>query len=225
MLRKSLGNRGFFFMPFYHFFPLLPVFPYCLVIANPLKYTSLYLYGVKMEFEMVYKNNYKLVYKAAFNIVRNDSDANDVVSEVFIKLYVYITKAKIIKDLRHWLIVVSKTTAIDYLRKYYKIKTCDLYEQYFIAYNDNLENRLECGEVLNKIYLHNKKWFEILECYYILGMTCEEIAFCKGTTEKSIRMQLYHIKQYARKNLRNEWEDRFIIYAFITAYIIFDIIK
>lgn len=194
-------------------------------MENPLKCTSLYLYGVKMEFEMIYKNNYKLVYKAAYNIVRNDSDANDVVSEVFIKLYVYITKTKIIKDLHNWLIIVSKTTAIDYLRRFYKIKTCDLCEQYFTTYYDDSENRLECGEVLNKIYLHNKKWREIIESYYILGMTCEEIALFQGVTEKSVRMKLQHIKQYARKKLRNEWEDHFVIYAFITAYIIFDIIK
>lgn len=178
-----------------------------------------------MDFDVIYKNNYKLVYKAAFNIVRNDSDANDIVSEVFIKLYVYITKTKIIKDIHNWLIVVSKTTAIDYLRKYYKFKTCDLNENYFNTFEDDLENRIECGEVLNKIYLHNKKWCEIIECYYILGLSCEEIAFCKGTTEKSIRMQLYHIKQYARKNLRDEWEYNFAIYAILTAYVIFDIIK
>ena len=68
------------------------------------------------DFDRVYQKYVDLVHYAAYSMVRDYHLAQDVCQEVFIKMYRAIDGLDE-KSIKGWLLVVSRLTAIDALRK------------------------------------------------------------------------------------------------------------
>ena len=68
------------------------------------------------DFDRVYQKYVDLVHYAAYSMVRDYHLAQDVCQEVFIKMYRAIDGLDE-KSIKGWLLVVSRLTAIDNLRK------------------------------------------------------------------------------------------------------------
>ncbi|MCI8318049.1 MAG: sigma-70 family RNA polymerase sigma factor [Lachnospiraceae bacterium] len=68
-------------------------------------------------FEKLYIQNKDLVYRTAYSILKNESDAEDVSAEVFCKLYSYLKANRNIRNISGWLRITARTTSIDLLRR------------------------------------------------------------------------------------------------------------
>ena len=73
--------------------------------------------GNKRAFEVIYDRYWKELFVVAAKKLKNDSDAEGVVQEVFINLYVKKSELNVQNDLKPYLHTVLKYKTIDVLRK------------------------------------------------------------------------------------------------------------
>jgi len=57
------------------------------------------------------------VYGFAFFMARNESDAEDIAQETFVKVWKNLTKFKPEQKFKSWLLAITRNTTIDYIRK------------------------------------------------------------------------------------------------------------
>ncbi|MBP1999870.1 RNA polymerase sigma-70 factor (ECF subfamily) [Paenibacillus shirakamiensis] len=167
--------------------------------------------------EKVYYEFYDLVYGIILYIVKDHSAAEDIIQEAFLK----VIKKKPVFDhelkMKAWLKVVSRNTAINYLRKNQRFRNHLDTDSVFI--NIETRNPLEVSveqlvetKMLEEeimMYLNRLKpeYKLLVEYRWRLGLTYREIADRLGTQEDIVRQRLYRARESVKKMLAKEWGD------------------
>lgn len=76
-----------------------------------------YRSGDETSLELLFARHLRAVYGAAYRIVGNREDAEDVTQETFVKTWRALTTFDVSKSFRPWLMEIARNTAIDALRK------------------------------------------------------------------------------------------------------------
>lgn len=162
------------------------------------------------DFNRIYDENYRLVMATAKKFIDDDKLCEDVCQEVFIKLLKSV--GNIHKDeIRYWLLVVTKTTALDYRKKLKldKIKTepitrdnkepvtfCDPLQQVLGKENNR--------EILDALREHDPRGLDILIGIEFEGRTVQELAAQSGMTPNALRNRLYRLRKWLKENFSRE---------------------
>lgn len=94
--------------------------------------------GHEQSFNQLYKLYNKEIYYVVYNIVKDNDVANDLVSEIFIKVYQNISMYREDISFRMWLKTIANNYTIDYLRKKKRDNTVSLDD-----YSMSVENSTE----------------------------------------------------------------------------------
>jgi len=79
-----------------------------------------------MTFNEIYKKHYRIVFNVINKIVKNELDAEELVSETMIRVHKFLpTYREDISKLSTWIVNIAKNAAIDHIRKK-KLKTIPL---------------------------------------------------------------------------------------------------
>lgn len=152
------------------------------------------------DFHKYYFENWQFVFYITLKILKNREAAEDVTNDVFTSLYEYMLISRPpIKKIRPFLAVSAKRKAYNYIRDNNRFLPLDIVH----TENDSfgiVENKLFTNHMLELLYRHNEKWFDIVEKYYILEISIKEIAKEYGCSEQAIRNALQRAKDYLRKN-------------------------
>lgn len=139
-----------------------------------------------------------MLFKLCFTMLRNNTDAEDAVSEVFVK---YLTNKKAFDDEEHkkaWLIRVAANTCKDMLR-FYKIRNhINLDDISAYCKTDNDTN------IVTDLLKLPVKYRTVLYLYYIEGYKTAEISEMLSVSGAAVRKRL----QYGREMLKLEYEER-----------------
>ncbi|MFZ5363924.1 MAG: RNA polymerase sigma factor [Patescibacteria group bacterium] len=76
-----------------------------------------YLRGDKKSLEILINQYLKIVYSFALHIVHDESVADDITQEVFVRAWKNLRKFDVKKNFKTWILSITKNAAIDYLRK------------------------------------------------------------------------------------------------------------
>ncbi len=138
-----------------------------------------------------------MLFKLCFTMLRNNTDAEDAVSEVFVK---YLTNKKAFDDEEHkkaWLIRVAANTCKDMLR-FYKIRNhINLDDISAYCKTDNDTN------IVTDLLKLPVKYRTVLYLYYIEGYKTAEISEMLSVSGSAVRKRL----QYGREMLKLEYEE------------------
>lgn len=137
-----------------------------------------------------------MIYRIAYQNLRNVSDAEDIVQEVFLSLLK--SGEKDFSDREHlkaWLIKVTVNKCINFRKSFWMQKTVPLEEQP-LSYTE--EERTVMDEVMKL----PSDYRNIIYLYYYEGYTIKEIAEILGKKQNTINSKL----QRGRKKLRAELE-------------------
>lgn len=148
-------------------------------------------------FEKFYIQNKDTVFQSAYDLLRNTADAEDVVIEVFCKLYIYLKTNREIRNIPAWLRTVARTTAIDMIRKFGK-ESPILQENRFQQGDHCREvaNKVFVSEILNDLHQKNPVWLEYIEMRYLLELSYDEIAAATGSTVPAVKNSVARAKKY-----------------------------
>lgn len=148
-------------------------------------------------FQLLFQQHYPLVVRKVLVIVKEQSLAEDIAQEVFVKLY--RTDRKTIGNLQGWLTKVAVTTAYNYVRSEKRhLARKDKQKAYGKNAADSVEDKYMELEDINEVQKTLMKLSERDRDILIMkfsGYSYEEIARNKGIDKVSIGTLLARAKQ------------------------------
>ena len=154
----------------------------------------------KNKFEDIYYRYKNALFHQAINIVKNEKDAEDILQEAFIKIAKNINSIKDVKSKEtiSFLIVITKNTAYDYIRRSSKIVELPLSETEGAidegALSDLVSN-IEYQEIVSIIRSIPSPYNEVLYLHYVKDYSIKKTAAILNKKSATVKMQLVRGKR------------------------------
>ena len=154
----------------------------------------------KNKFESIYQVHKNALFHQVLKIVKNETDAEDVLQEAFIKIAKNINAIDDIqsKETISFLIVITKNTAYDYMRKSSKIIEFPLSEtETFIDESalENLVSSIEYLKIVSVITSIPTPYNEVLYLHYVKDCSIKKTASILNKKTATVKMQLVRGKK------------------------------
>ncbi len=150
-----------------------------------------------MEIEEKIKKYSNMVYRVAYSILKNETDAEDIFQETFIKFYKNIEQMKNEEHEKAWLIRVTINNCNMLLRKKKIRKEDEITEEI----PDIHEEKEDILEVVNKL---PAKYRLVIYLYYYEGYKISEISKILNDSEGTIKSRLSRAREYLEKMVKEE---------------------
>lgn len=161
---------------------------------NDLEIIKLILDGDKEKFRYLMEKYHNEMFKYVYNITGNYQDTEDLLQEIFYKIYKNLKKYDSAKaSFRTWLYRISKNHVLNYLNsRRYKMKNKIYeYDDSLNSADENIEEVVVKDSQINRIITVMKnilsdKHLQIMQLYYFSELTVKEIAETTAIPEKTI---------------------------------------
>ncbi len=145
------------------------------------------------------------MYNIAKYFVKSDVDAEDVVSESFLKILENFSKYKALprNGREGWIVVIVKNTSLDLLRRSKRISWLeDQVEE--PAVETDMDSELAYADLVDAIRSMPESYREIMELKYVLEWSNVEIAKHLGVSENVVGARLFRAREKLKQQLRQE---------------------
>lgn len=165
--------------------------------------------GDQRAFQVVYERYKKKIYTYSFGLLHSDILAEEVMQEVFLKIWCLGEGLKDIRDLDAFMKTVTRNRSLDFLRKAVSAKKADveLTKNYSEAHNETEEAILlqDTRRVLNNaIDLLPQQQREVYLLCQIEGLKYEEVAaklnISTNTVKTHMKRALASLRQHVRSH-------------------------
>ena len=145
----------------------------------------------------------KAMYSLAFSIVRNDSDAGEIISESIYRAYKNLDALKNEKSFKPWILRIVHNTAVEMIRKNSKIITS---EETPNIPDDSPENdittRLTIREAVNSL---KQPYRTVAVLFYYENLSVSKIAQITSTNIGTVKKQLSRARKMLREILKEDF--------------------
>lgn len=145
----------------------------------------------KQAFSQVYDRYAPALYGVIKRMITDDHQAQDVLQEVFVKVWRNIDKwdpkrAKLFT----WMYAIARNTSLDRLRKTATHSQHQLHEAYHLSGDIDTSSYAEHREVCSILSELAPKYRQVVQCLFIQGMTQREMAKETGIPLGTIKSRL-----------------------------------
>ena len=153
----------------------------------------------KNEFEVKYSQYYEMLFRVAYSYVKNSWDADDIVQDVFVKLYLTHKTFKIEDNEKYYLIRLVINRSIDYIR-HNKKHNLSLDNEYINNLPDtsDADNRKN-EEIYECVCLLKDSYKTIIILYYYENYNLKEIASILKITQDNAKVRLNRAREQLKK--------------------------
>jgi len=159
------------------------------------------------EFKRVYEQYHTPLYRFADKLLRNE-EAEDIVTNTFVKLWYDRNKFKTLQNIKAYLYVVTRNACIDYLRLLQRQREIVKDILYLQASEENQYNENISPELLSKIHQRiealPKKCRKIFELIYFENLTTAQVAARLRISNQTVLNQKARAIHFLRLSLL-EW--------------------
>ena len=152
------------------------------------------LMDTQQEFQQFYQENLGLIYRYVYNRVGNRDEAEDLTSQIFLKVVSNIDHERSRLSMKKWLYLIARSTIADYWRAHYRLPKSSLDELLeagwegpaeieVTATSNKAEERVEC--ILQAL---PEKYREVLKCRFLLKLSVKATALQMGVTEANVKV-------------------------------------
>lgn len=165
-------------------------------------YLSLVEEGQENKFEKVYYQYKDLMYYIAYEVLRNERDAEDAVQEAFLRVAKNLSKIGGVgaKETKNFVAIITKREAMKIYTR--KKKRSEVAEENF----DTV--KVSEDHVLNIVSLAIEKlpykFSSLLTLKYVMGYSGKEISEITGLSENNVRQQLFQGRKRLEELLEEE---------------------
>lgn len=165
------------------------------------------------DFNRIYDQYHRLVLRAARNYMQDPHYQEDICQEVFSKLYDRIETLAEECHVRPWLLVVTKTTALDMRRRLKldypaasdeKAQTAETELPVYDGPEKQILLRERQAEVFRALRKQNPEWLKIMVCLEVDGMEPADLAREMGISLPNLRNKIYRARKWLRENFLEE---------------------
>lgn len=159
---------------------------------------------MKNSFEVVYEEQKQSIYAYLYYMTKDQSIAEDLCQETFLKIYLNLKKFKEQSSIKTWCMVIARNTFLTWVKKK-QITTVQISEDNLL--NNHYENNPE-----HKVILEEKKDFikntllrlkEEYRTVLILrdyeGLSYKDIGIITGFTETKVKITIYRAREQYKK--------------------------
>ena len=138
------------------------------------------------EFQALYENRVRLIYRYVYSKIGNREDAEDLTSEIFLKAARNIDEGRSRESMQQWLFYIARTTIADYWRGYYRHPKSSLEELVEIGWDIPDEestfeaNSTAADRVQRLLQLLPEPQREVLKCRFLLRLSIKATALKLG---------------------------------------------
>lgn len=154
--------------------------------------------GETMDYniEGLIKSVHKELKSFIFNKVNNESDADDILQDVYVKLYMNLHKTKDLNNIKSWIYKITRNTIIDYYRKKKPVskEIDDTLKDISQDEDKSLNKDFECC-LAKFIYLLSESDSDIISRYYFNKDSHKNISEKLNITDKASKMRLSRAKK------------------------------
>lgn len=160
--------------------------------------------GNEEAFSTLVKNYTSFVYRTAYGVVRNQTDAEDVAQDSFVKAHQALRRLRDERTFPSWLATITVRTAIDYVSRRERTQTITLDPERHATEQDvhsASDARLDVHQALDRL---NPEQRTILVLREIQGFDYEELAQILDIPLGTVRSRLHHARAQLRLLLTNQ---------------------
>lgn len=147
----------------------------------------------EQEFQRFYQDNLGLIYRFAFRHVGNREEAEDLTSQIFLKVVRGLDTERDSPSMHRWLFRVARTTIADYWRAHYRTPAQSLdalmeagwdasAEEDAVLVSIEAANRVQC--ILQAL---PERYRDVLTCRFLLTLSIKDTALRMGLTETNVK--------------------------------------
>lgn len=153
-----------------------------------------------MNFDDVYEKYKNTVYHLAITYLKNIYDAEDIVQNVFLKLYKHLDRFDSDLYLKNWLIKVTINECKGNLISSWKRKV----RSFIDDEEESIPSKNREDELINSIFLLPKKDRLIIHLYYYENYKIKEIANILRVKESTVKQRLARSRGKLKDILKEE---------------------
>lgn len=146
----------------------------------------------------------KAMYALAFSIVKNESDAGEVISESIYRAYKNLDSLKNKKSFKSWILRIVHNTAVELIRKDSKIIPMEEVE-----YADNIGadsgiiTRLTLRDAVQSL---KQPYQTVVVLFYYENLSVSKIANITSTNTAAVKKQLSRARQMLKEILKEDFK-------------------
>jgi RNA polymerase sigma-70 factor, ECF subfamily len=148
----------------------------------------------RQEFQKFYQENLGSIYRYVYSQVGNSEEAEDLTSQIFLKVVSSIDQERSWLSMKKWLYLITRSIIADYWRAHYRLPKSSLdamleagwegpAEVEVIATSSGAEERVE--RLLRAL---PEKYREVLKCRFLLKLSVKATALQMGVTEANVKV-------------------------------------
>ena len=149
----------------------------------------------------LYKQYEQMLYRVAFNILHNRTDAEDAVQDTFVRIIDNLDKIRNISsnETGFYLVIIVKNISINKINKKKRHPEVDIYELYDIqsdcSVEDTMLQKVDSELIRNALSELPDDDYEILFLYLIREYSPTEISELFGISANTVRQRIFRAKQ------------------------------
>ena len=145
----------------------------------------------------------RAMYALAFSVVKNESDAAEVISESLYRAYKNMHTLKNMSSFKPWILRIVHNTAVELIRKNSKIIPMNELED---ACDDSCENEMATRLTVNNAVDRLKQPYRtVVVLFYYENLSVSKIAQITGANVVSVRQQLSRARKMLRETLKEDF--------------------
>lgn len=153
------------------------------------------------EFTDIVKKNSKRIYLIALSITQNSSDAEDIMQNVFIKLWRYKKPFEDREHMNKWLSTVCVNESKDCVKNPLRKRKVSLDEAVNLSVLDKAENI----DLFKAVMSLNVKERTIIHLFYYEDMRVADISKILKIKESAVKTRLFRARNKLKSILGDEW--------------------
>lgn len=146
--------------------------------------------------------NEKSMYHLAFSIVKNDSDASEVLSESIFRAYKNLDKLKSTDVFKAWILKIVHNTAIEFIRKNSKLISLAEPEIIKDDTEKHLSNVISLHEAIKQL---KQPYRTVVVLYYFEDFSVSQISQITETNVVAVKQQLSRARKQLREILKEDF--------------------
>lgn len=157
--------------------------------------------GDRLAMQVLYARHHVRVYRFALRLVKNESTAEDLISEIFLDVWRQAGKFEGRSAVSTWILAITRFKALSALRRR---TDAELDDETAAAIEDTSDNpeevvaKKDTGDVLRKcLTALSREHREVIDLVYYHEKSVEEVAEIVGIPENTVKTRMF----YARKKL------------------------
>jgi RNA polymerase sigma-70 factor (family 1) len=168
--------------------------------------------GDELAFQIIYKRNFDRIAKFTYKICKSDTVTEEIVQEVFCKLWLNRTAITHVNNIEAYLFSIARNKTIDFLRRLaMETKIIQNLSTQLTELENAVDEKLNAdalliliNEALSGLSVQKRQIFELSK---IQGFSHDEISeqlqLSKSTVKNHLSETLRHLKKYMLNNPKN----------------------